>query len=160
MKYCLQDAQLCYKMLQKNDFELSQIIYEISSEIKMTFFETCNAGYPTEWWRSKLASINYQKVPSDVQIWIDQNMTAVFNPVTQRAKKTGVKYLGGLVIPPVMGRHLNAVSYDVSSMYPTMANIYNISTETVCCPCCANNPDAKIPNSVMNDINSYLLEDG
>lgn len=58
LEYCLKDAQLCYSILQNKDFELLQILYEISQEIKLPFFETCNAGYPTEWWRSKLASID------------------------------------------------------------------------------------------------------
>jgi hypothetical protein len=40
LEYCLRDAQLCYKMLQKNNFELSQIFYEIGVEINMTFFQT------------------------------------------------------------------------------------------------------------------------
>jgi DNA polymerase elongation subunit (family B) len=73
-------------------------------------------------------------------------------------KKTGVKYLGGHVIPPKMGRHLNAVSYDVSSMYPTMADVHNVSAETVCCECCKNDPIAKVPDEVMKDINNYVLD--
>jgi len=155
--YCLQDAQLCYKILQKKDFELLQILYEISQEIKLSFFDTCNAGYPTEWWRSKLASIEYQKVSSHVQEWIEENMT--YNDKKRPKKKTGVKYLGGHVIKPTMGRHLNAISYDVSSMYPTMANIYNISTETINCRCCESDPAARVPDEVMNDINDYLVEE-
>jgi DNA polymerase elongation subunit (family B) len=156
LEYCLRDAQLCYKILQKNNFELSQIFYEIGVEINMTFFQTCNAGYPTGWWASKLKSIDYQKVPSNVQQWIEQNMT--YNNKMNPKKRTGVKYLGGHVIDPRMGRHLNAVSYDVSSMYPTMANVHNISTETVCCECCKDDPTAKVPDSVMKDINDYVLD--
>jgi hypothetical protein len=73
LSYCLQDAQLCYELLQQRDFELLHILYEISQEIKLPFFETCNAQWPTKWWSSKLKSIGYQKVPSDVQQWIDDN---------------------------------------------------------------------------------------
>ena len=156
LEYCLRDAQLCYKILQKNNFEISQIFYEIGVEINMTFFQTCNAGYPTGWWASKLKSIDYQKVPSNVQQWIEENMT--YNNKMNPKKRTGVKYLGGHVIDPRIGRHLNAVSYDVSSMYPTMANVHNIGTETVCCECCKDDPTAKIPDSVMKDINDYVLD--
>ena len=157
LEYCLKDAQLCYRILKKKDFELLQILYEISQEIKLPFFDTCNAGYPTEWWRNKLGSIDFQKVPSHVQEWIDENMT--YNDKKKPKKKTGVKYLGGHVIAPKMGRHLNAVSYDVSSMYPTMANIHNISSETVNCACCERVPAARIPNEVMHDMNEYLLDE-
>ena len=70
-----------------------------------------------------------------------------------------MKYLGGHVIAPKMGRHLNAVSYDVSSMYSTMANIHNISTETINCSCCGSNMQARVPDQVMQYINEYLLEE-
>jgi DNA polymerase elongation subunit (family B) len=156
LEYCLRDAQLCYKILQKKNFELLLIINEISQEIKLPFFKTANSGYPTEWWKAKLASIDYQKVSKPMQDWINENMT--YNEKKKPNKKTGVKYLGGHVIPPKMGRYVNAVSYDVSSMYPTMANIHNISTETICCECCKDDPTAKVPESVMKDINDYVLD--
>ena len=107
-------------------------------------------------WRSKLASIDYLKVPSLLKQWIDENMT--FNDRKRPQKKTGVRYLGGYVIALKMGHHLKAVSYDVSSMYPTMTNIYNISTETINWSCYEGNLEAKIRDEVMNDINSYLVQ--
>jgi DNA polymerase elongation subunit (family B) len=67
LNYCLRDARLCYELLQKNDFELLHILYEISQEVKLSFFDTCNTQYPTRWWKSKLASIGYQKIPPSVQ---------------------------------------------------------------------------------------------
>jgi DNA polymerase elongation subunit (family B) len=154
LEYCLQDALLCYQLVQKKDFELLQILCEISCKIKQSLFDTCNTGYSTEWWRSKLASIDYLKVPSHVKQWIDENMT--YNDRKRPQKKTGVRYLGGYVIAPKMGRYLNAVSYDVSSMYPTMANIHNISSETINCSCCKDNMEARVPDQVMRDINEYL----
>jgi DNA polymerase elongation subunit (family B) len=154
LEYCLQDALLCYQLLQKKDFELLQILYEISREIKLSLFDTCNTGYSTEWWRSKLASIDYLKVPNHVKQWIVENMT--YDDRKRPQKKTRVRYLGGYVITPKMGRYLNAVSYDVSSMYPTMANIYNISSETINCSCCKDNMEARVPDQVMRDINEYL----
>ena len=53
---------------------------------------------------------------------------------------------------------MGAVSYDVMSMYPTMINIHNISTETVNCNCCRDNPQY-VNDDVMKEINNYLLSD-
>jgi DNA polymerase elongation subunit (family B) len=96
--------------------------------------------------------VKIDKINEEVQKFINDNMMYDAN------KKLGVKYLGGHVKHPVMGRYLGVVTYDVSSMYPTMANIYNISPETVNCECCKNNPKAKVPDGVMKAINDYLLD--
>ena len=52
--------------------------------------------------------------------------------------------------------YLGAKTYDVSSMYPTMSIIYNISSETVNCECCKTDPKAKILREVMQEINKEL----
>jgi DNA polymerase elongation subunit (family B) len=153
LEYCYQDARLCYEILQKNDFELLSILFEIGNEVGLPFFDTCNAGYSSAWWEPKLKSLDYPKVPSDVEQWIAENMTS-----NKNGKKTGVKYKGGYVPDPKPGLHLNAVSYDVSSMYPTMIREKNISTETINCNCCRDDPKAKIPDEMMSEINDYLKD--
>jgi DNA polymerase elongation subunit (family B) len=70
--------------------------------------------------------------------------------------KKGVRYLGGYVPKPKLGIHLNAISYDVSSMYPTMIDRHNISTDTINCECCRNNPEARVSDEIMSEINGYL----
>ena len=77
----------------------------------------------------------------------------------KNGKKTGVKYLGGYVAEPKPGCRLGAVSYDVVSMYPTPANVHNISTETVNCDSCCNDPEARVPDEVMHSINDYLVSE-
>jgi DNA polymerase elongation subunit (family B) len=155
LDYCLQDARLCYELIQKNDFELLQIMYEISQETNLPFFDTCNAGYPTTWWKVKLDSIGYQRPPQHVQRWIDENMT-----FDKSGKKTGVKYPGAYVAKPKLGYYSDAVSYDVSSMYPTMSNIHNISTETINCGCCdPNDRETRVDDKVMLEINDYVTDE-
>jgi hypothetical protein len=156
--YCLRDVELCYELLQKNNFELLSILNEISQEIKLPFFETCNTNYPTKWWESKLRSIGYQRVNSDVQKWISDNMTFEEDgDGNGNGKKKGVRYLGAYVANPQVGFHKDAVSYDVSSMYPTMIDIHNISTDTVNCDCCRDDPKL-VPNEVMQLINNYVMD--
>jgi DNA polymerase elongation subunit (family B) len=41
-----------------------------------------------------------------------------------------------------------------------MCNLHNISSETINCHCCKDEPDAKIPNDVMELINNDLIKDG
>ena len=60
----------------------------------------------------------------------------------------------------VPGQHRNVLTFDVSSMYPTMLYLYKISSETICCECCNDNPDARIPTDVINDINQRLTNEG
>jgi hypothetical protein len=153
LAYCVRDAQLCYELLQQKDFELLQILYEISQEIKLDFFETCNVQWPTKRWACKLTSIGYQHVSSDVKQWIDDNTVLKTN-----GTKKGVVAMGGYVFPPKTGYHINAISYDVVSMYPSMINVHNISTETINCPCCKDDPKALVPSEVMESINAYILD--
>ena len=59
-------------------------------------------------------------------------------------------YSGGDVLDPVSGQHRNVLTFDV------LSHLYNISSETICFECCKDNPDARIPTDVMNDINQRL----
>ncbi len=49
---------------------------------------------------------------------------------------------GGLVFEPEIGWHERLAEGDFSSMYPTVMDRYNVSPETVNCPCC---PQNKVP---------------
>jgi|GEM_PF-1385163 len=138
------------RLLKENNFELLQILYNLSQEIGLDFFAACNAGGPSQWWSHKLESVGYQKVSGVAREWIDTNTKG------KDGSKIGIKYTGGFVFEPKMGRYLNSTTYDVSSMYPTMCNIHNISSETICCECCKDDPSAKIPVEVMRMINLDL----
>jgi len=150
LEYCLQDAQLCMKLLQKRNYELLQILYNISKEVNLSFFDTCNSGSTLQWWTSKLRSVNYPEDNRDSK-WIRSNITK-----DKTGKKKGIKYTGGRVLEPVAGMHIGAKTYDVSSMYPSMSIVHNISSETVNCECCKTDPEAKILPEVMQEINKEL----
>lgn len=67
------------------------------------------------------------------------------NPLQQITTKnnSASKYKGGVVLQPKRGLHQGVHVFDVTSLYPTMIIQYNLSPETVNCPCCKNNPKAK-----------------
>jgi DNA polymerase I len=64
-----------------------------------------------------------------------------------------VKYKGAIVLQPVKGLHHDVYLFDVTSLYPTMIILYNLSPETVNCHCCKNRLDARVQFSheIMND---------
>ncbi len=49
---------------------------------------------------------------------------------------------GGLVFQPVVGLHEEVAELDFVSMFPTIMEKFNVSPETVNCPCCG---DARVP---------------
>ena len=69
---------------------------------------------------------------------------------------------GGNSIEPKKGFYKNEPidELDVKGMYPTIAIEHNISFETVNCICCKDNPTARIPIEVMNEINERLEKKG
>ena len=71
-------------------------------------------------------------------------------------------YAGGNSIEPKKGFYKNEPvdELDVKGMYPTIAIQHNVSFETVNCRCCKENPDARIPSEVMDEINGGLREKG
>nr|MDQ6863192.1 hypothetical protein [Thermoproteota archaeon] len=155
LEYCLQDAQLCMKLVQKNDYDLMRILYYIGNEVGLDLVETANASGPITWWTSKLESIKYGKAAGSTAKWMNEHTIK-----DKTGKKCNPWYAGGHVLEPIPGQHPNVLTFDVSSMYPTMSHIHNISSETICCECCKDDPDARIPTEVMNDINERLKNEG
>ena len=141
MAYCLQDAVLCLKLVEKDNFRLLQIFHNISKEISpyQDFFDTCNNAKPTSWWHIKLKQLNYQKVEGEVAKWQNDHIIKDENG----KPKKGVPYIGGKVFDPIPGLHKNVITYDVGSMYPTMSHVHNISSETINCNCCKDDPSCK-----------------
>lgn len=152
MEYCLRDAQLCLKLLQKNDYELLCILYTFSLESGLDFFKTVNAYGPLKWWQTKFDCIpDYPAIPPDIKKYFDENTT-----IKPDGTKKGMYYEGGKVFDPVMGAYPGATTVDFSSMYPSTIDFRNICTSTIMCDCCKDDPMAKIPQRVMDLINSKL----
>jgi DNA replicative helicase MCM subunit Mcm2 (Cdc46/Mcm family) len=158
VSYCLQDALLCVKLAEKDNFRLLQIFYNISKEIfpYQDFFDTCNYAKPTSWWRNKLKLLNYQKVGGEAAKWQNDH---IIKDENGRPTK-GVPFTGGKVFDPIPGLYKNVATYDVGSMYPTMSHVHNISSETINCNCCKDDPTTKIPDDIMKMINDDLVAEG
>ncbi len=80
----------------------------------------------------------HRAILDGVLIPMDKQQAEDFRPATALV----VADKGGLVYEPDIGWHEEIVEYDFTSMYPTLMVDWNISPETVNCPCC---PDNKVP---------------
>ncbi len=144
IQYCMQDAILSLKLISKNNFELLEIMFNLFQEIgSKDFFSVCNAFGPASWWNDKVSSIRYEKINNS---WV------------RLCRDNKVKYGGGRVLPTQPGCYENAITFDVNSMYPSVIDIYNISSETINCDCCKGDKTAYIPEEVMRLIIEELQE--
>ena len=120
LEYCLRDSMLCMEIISKNNYELLEILQNLSIEIGSGFFNTANAHGPLFWWKDKLSLVEYEKTNSS---WV------------KHCRDNEVSYGGGHVFKTQPGRYLNASTFDVNSMYPSVIDIYNLSSETINCDC-------------------------
>jgi DNA polymerase I len=74
--------------------------------------------------------------------------------------KEAYAYKGGTVLAPKKGIYHNLVVVDVTSLYPSMALLHNISFDTVNCKCCRDEQNAKIPPEIGDMFYSDPDSDG
>ena len=141
VEYCLRDSMLCMKIISKNNYELLEILQNLSMEIGSGFFNTANAHGPLFWWKDKLSLIDYEKTNSS---WV------------KHCRENEVSYGGGHVFKTHPGRYLNASTFDVNSMYPSVIDIYNLSSETINCDCCKDDPAAYVSSALMDLVKEKL----
>ena len=67
------------------------------------------------------------------------------------------RYSGALVLKPEPKSYTTPIEiFDVKGLDPTVMILHNLSLQTICCDCCKDNPDARVPQSIMDSINSSL----
>ena len=120
LQYCLEDCKLVMDICKKNNWEIFEILNGIGKEIEEDFIQTCNTRFPTKWWQRRLELVNYE-IPYDI-----------FKDGKDRTKAIA----GATVLTPMAGVHRNVLTVDISSMYPTIVDIKNISSETINRDCC------------------------
>ena len=135
-EYCLRDSELVMKLIQYRDGnqKIMKMLSTISAVTGLNLIQTCH-GTPMSWWKKILDN-------------------------TGRLSQSHIKklsYTGGKVFEPVPGLYENIHVVDVASLYPTMAINYNISAETVNRECCRNDPESKVIQVVLEEINKDLL---
>jgi DNA polymerase, archaea type len=139
-RYVLRDAQLVIKLIERNNYEILNIMRCIADIAGLDFRQVCHAGGGKAW-----ESIIYGMI---------QNGECQM-PATIGLEKR--KYSGALVLEPEPKSYTIPIEiFDVKGLYPTVMILHNLSFETVCCVCCKDNPDARVPRFIMDSINNSL----
>jgi DNA polymerase elongation subunit (family B) len=69
------------------------------------------------------------------------------------------KYSGGIVFQPEPKSYTTPIEvFDVKSLYPTVMILHNLSFETICCSCCRDKAEARVPQFIMESINAGLQD--
>ena len=146
IEYVKRDAELVMMLACYNNCLVLRIMEFIALVSEMDYVIACHTGV-TKWY----ANI-YDKM-----IERDECLLQSFDHKVPKQE-----IAGGNSIEPKKGfykkEHIDEL--DVKGMYPTIAIEHNISFETVNCICCKNNPKARIPGEVMNEINGRLEKKG
>ena len=121
-QYCLKDSELTLKL---GEFILPQI-YEMSRITGQLLFDTSRMMYSqlVEWYLSRRAFEMKNIIPNQ------PNWTEIGE---RRQRKA---YAGGFVKEPIGGLHEKIAVMDFRSLYPSIIATFNISPETLNCPCC------------------------
>jgi hypothetical protein len=144
ISYVGRDSELTMMLACYNDCLVLRIMEFIAMYSEMDYVITCHTGV-TKWYTNI-----YNKMIERDECTLQ----------TSEHKISKQDYGGGNSIEPIKGFYKNEPidELDVKGMYPTIAIKYNISFETVNCRCCKDNPSARIPVEVMNEINIRLQE--
>jgi DNA polymerase elongation subunit (family B) len=139
-RYVLRDAELVIKLIERNNYEILNILKCISDIAGLDFKQVCHTGVGKAW-----ESIIYGMIQrGECQV-----------PTTVGLEKR--KYSGGLVLEPEPKSYTTPIEiFDVKGLYPTVMILHNLSFETVCCDCCKVDPDARVSQSIMDTINNSL----
>ncbi len=65
---------------------------------------------------------------------------------------------GGLIFQPIVGLHEQVAELDFTSMFPTIMERFNISPETVNCPCCKNSRVPELGYSICRQRRGLIPE--
>jgi len=119
-EYCLKDSELTFNLAS---LLLPQIL-EISRTVGQLPFDTSRMTYGqlAEWYLTRKA-VEMGKIIPNQPRWEDIKRRKTFT------------YMGGFVKEPIAGLHENIAVLDFRSLYPSIIATFNISPETLNCPC-------------------------
>src|SRR5919107_1924972 len=143
-KYVLKDAELVIRLIERNNYEVFNILRCIAEIAGLEFKQVCHAGVGKAW-----ESIIYKM--------IETGQCSSTPTISGRLKKK--KYSGAIVLEPEPKSYNTTTPieiFDVKGLYPTMMMLHNLSFETVCCRCCKDNPNARVSQHIMDVINEGL----
>ncbi|MDN5868559.1 MAG: hypothetical protein L0H55_14335, partial [Candidatus Nitrosocosmicus sp.] len=146
-QYVLKDAQLVMDLAKLNNGEILDCMKSISDITGLDFEKVCKTGL-SSWWTSifdnMVANGECIKSIHTFNNTGDNNNTANINKPRQN-------YNGGIVLSPKKGFYQDLHLVDVTSLYPSMAILHNISFDTVNCSCCKDDPLTRVDKKIIQD---------
>lgn len=139
-KYVQRDAELVMQLSKHNNYEVLDAMKSISEITGLDFERVCRTGLST-WWAAV-----FDNMALNVQC--GQSISLIDR---KEGLSDKLKYVGAVVLQPKKGLYHNLMVVDVTSLYPTMAILYNLSFDTVNCQCCKDDLQCRIPNDVTKD---------
>ena len=143
-KYVLRDAQLVMDLVSHNDAEILDCMKSLSEITGLEFERVYRTGL-SSWWASIFDNMKLNHTHTHTN-----PISTVFSDNTAKNARQQ-SYGGGTVLDFKKGYYENLDVVDVTSLYPSMAILYNISPETVNCKCCRNDPKARIDEKIIQN---------
>lgn len=145
-EYCLQDAELTFKLGNIGEGELIRLLFLLSRISKMSLEEVSRQGVSS--WIKNMIFFEYRRrnwlIPEQDEIKSTRGERTYSQAIIK-----GKKYMGAIVLEPVPGVHFNVAVMDFASLYPSIIGKWNVSFETINCPhedCRSNRPVEELPH--------------
>ena len=141
-KYVLRDVELVMQLSKHNNSEVLDAMKSISEITGLDFERVCRTGIST-WWAAIFDNMAHNgecKSPEVLHL-------------VKNAKKNHLnsRYVGGIVLQPKKGLYHDLIVVDVTSLYPTMAILHNLSFDTINCECCEGDLQCRIAKDITKD---------
>ncbi|MDQ3969160.1 MAG: hypothetical protein M3275_12285, partial [Thermoproteota archaeon] len=140
--YVQRDADMTLRLAEVREGQLLGVFLEIAKEIDLSFEEVCHSSL-TKWWKRIFDNMGYTEPPKD---------PATGKPYFWKAANPNEKaFAGGLNLELKEGLYYTLRVLDVSSLYPFMVMLYNISFDRICCSCCQDDSAAQVSKEILVD---------
>jgi DNA polymerase I len=139
-KYVLRDAKLVMQLSKHNNGEVLDAMKAISELTGLDFERVCRTGI-SSWWAAIF----------DNMVSNGECESPGVDSFGRSRDKSEVQYVGGIVLQPKKGLYHDLIVVDVTSLYPTMAILHNVSFDTINCECCKDELQCKIAKDIIKD---------
>jgi len=140
-KYVLRDAELVMRLSKHNNSEVLDALKAISELTGLDFERVCRTGIST-WWAAIFDNMTRNGECESPRVdSFDWN----------REKISELQYVGGIVLQPRKGLYHDLIVADVTSLYPTMAILHNLSFDTINCKCCEGDLQRRLAKDITKD---------
>jgi DNA polymerase I len=140
-KYVLRDVELVMQLSKHNNGEVLDAMKSVAEITGLNFERVCRTGLST-WWAAIFDNMAFN------------GQCGSYNPqliYRNDGESSELQYVGATVLQPKKGLYHDLIVVDVTSLYPTMAILHNLSFDTVNCKCCKDDLQSRISKDITKD---------